>query len=88
MASLVLKVALVLAGLGIAIGLPLSIGALRILMGKIGANDAPVPIIEIHPSDAIDLGVGDGDAVRDLGRLDAQTDDVLLEISAHHLDFG
>ena len=24
----------------------------------------PVPIIEIHPSDAIDLGVGDGDTVR------------------------
>jgi len=33
--------------IGLAIGLPLSILALRILMQQIGADDAPVPIVEI-----------------------------------------
>ena len=39
--------------IGLAIGLPLSILALRILIGKMGADDAPIPIAEIAGSAAI-----------------------------------
>jgi predicted permease len=38
--------------IGLAIGLPLSIFALRLLMEKIGADDAPIPIAEIAASAA------------------------------------
>jgi predicted permease len=39
--------------IGLAIGLPLSIGALRFLMGEVGASDAPVPIVEIAVAAAV-----------------------------------
>jgi hypothetical protein len=39
--------------IGLAIGLPLSILALRMLMEQVGAADAPVPIIEIAVSAAV-----------------------------------
>jgi len=39
--------------IGLAIGLPLSIAALRILMQKIGAADEQVPIVEIAAAAAI-----------------------------------
>ena len=39
--------------IGLAIGLPLSLGALRILIQEIGAEDAPIPIVEIAAAAAV-----------------------------------
>jgi predicted permease len=39
--------------IGLAIGLPLSILALRLLMEQVGASDAPIPIVEIALSAAV-----------------------------------